>query len=90
MAQDSFGVRDLRDHLNRVVERVEGGETITVTKRGRPVARIVPAAASPPLARLLAQGRATWSGARPPRLPEPLPLRGDGPSLADFVSDGRR
>lgn len=90
MPDQSIGVRELRDRLNSVVARVEAGETVIVTKRGRPVARIVPAAASPALARLLEQGRAAWSGARPPELPEPIRLRGQGPTLADLVSEGRR
>jgi prevent-host-death family protein len=35
-------VRDLRNRTSDVVERVEAGETITLTVRGRPVADIVP------------------------------------------------
>lgn len=38
----SIGVRELRQHASRWLERVKAGESITVTDRGRPVARLVP------------------------------------------------
>jgi prevent-host-death family protein len=39
---DRIGVRELRQHASRYLARVAGGETIEVTDRGRPVARLVP------------------------------------------------
>ncbi len=39
---DRIGVRELRQHASRYVERVAAGETIEVTDRGRLVARLVP------------------------------------------------
>jgi prevent-host-death family protein len=36
------GVRELRQNLSRYLERVKDGETLTVTERGREVARLVP------------------------------------------------
>jgi prevent-host-death family protein len=35
------GVRELRDHLSRYLERVKAGEELTVTEHGRPIARLV-------------------------------------------------
>lgn len=35
------GVRELRDHLSRYLERVKVGEELTVTEHGRPIARLV-------------------------------------------------
>lgn len=35
-------VRDLRNHGGEVLERVERGETVVVTKDGRPVAELRP------------------------------------------------
>jgi prevent-host-death family protein len=35
-------IRDLRNHGGEVVARVEQGETITVTRNGRPVAELRP------------------------------------------------
>ena len=35
-------MRELRQHASRYLARVRAGETIEVTDRGRPVARLVP------------------------------------------------
>lgn len=39
---DRIGVRELRQHASRYLERVSRGETLEITDRGRPVARLVP------------------------------------------------
>jgi prevent-host-death family protein len=39
---DRAGIRELRQHLSRYVERVKAGASIEVTERGRAVARLVP------------------------------------------------
>jgi prevent-host-death family protein len=39
---ERIGVRELRQHASRYLARVEGGETLEVTDRGRPVAMLVP------------------------------------------------
>ena len=39
---ERIGVRELRQHASRYLARVRAGETIEVTDRGRPVARLVP------------------------------------------------
>jgi len=36
----TVGVRDLKNHLSGYLERVKAGEEITVTERGRPIARL--------------------------------------------------
>jgi prevent-host-death family protein len=43
------GVTEARAHLFALLERVSGGDRITVTKRGRPVAQIVPVELAPPV-----------------------------------------
>jgi prevent-host-death family protein len=40
-------VRDLRNHGGEVLDRVEAGERVTVTRNGRPVAELVPLARRP-------------------------------------------
>ena len=37
-----IGVRELRQHASVYLARVAGGETLEVTDRGRPIARLVP------------------------------------------------
>jgi prevent-host-death family protein len=39
---DRIGVRELRQHASRYLDRVRRGEAIEVTERGTPVARLVP------------------------------------------------
>ncbi len=36
------GVYEAKTHLPRLLDEVERGETITITRHGRPVARVVP------------------------------------------------
>ena len=43
----SVGSYEAKTHLPWLLSRVAKGETITITKRGRPVARLVPAEESP-------------------------------------------
>jgi prevent-host-death family protein len=38
----TVSIRDLRNHGGDVVDRVERGETVTVTRAGRPVAELRP------------------------------------------------
>lgn len=39
---ESFGVYEAKTHLARLVERVRQGESLTITRHGLPVARLVP------------------------------------------------
>ncbi len=38
----TVGVRELRQNLSKYLRRVKAGESLTVTERGREVARVVP------------------------------------------------
>lgn len=42
MADARVSVRDLRNHGGDLLDRVEVGEALTVTRSGKPVARLVP------------------------------------------------
>jgi len=42
MADERVGIRELKQNASAVVQRVKAGETIVVTERGVPVARMVP------------------------------------------------
>jgi len=53
---DRIGVRELRRHASRYLERVARGEMLEVTDRGRPVARLVPITADV-WADMIASGR---------------------------------
>lgn len=86
----TVGIRELKDRASSIIDRVEGGEAITVTKHGRPVAKIVSASTPPHLSDLIADG-AVRAPEGPRYLPaKPAKLRGTGKSAADYVSEGRR
>lgn len=63
-AVEAWGVEQCRQ-VSSYFDRVETGEIFTVTKRGKPVAQVIPASPSPGMASLLAEGRLRWSGASP-------------------------
>jgi prevent-host-death family protein len=83
------GIRELKNELSAYIQRVQAGEIITVTKRGKPVVRVMPADISPGLAKLIAEGRVRWSGGKP-KLPRPVRLEGAGKTMAEYVAEGRR
>jgi len=84
-----IGVREFKNGASHFIDRVQAGEVLTVTRHGKPVARVVPAGMPTGLAQLVAEGRVRWSG-RQPSLPAPIELRGDGPLASDYVIEGRR
>jgi len=38
---DTVSLADAKAHLSALIDRVESGETVEITRRGKPVARIV-------------------------------------------------
>ncbi len=55
----SIGIRELRQQASKHLRDVQGGETIEVTDRGRPVALLVPIPRTGVVERLIASGRMT-------------------------------
>jgi prevent-host-death family protein len=53
---DSYNVAEAKSHLSEILERVSQGEEILLTRRGKPVARVLPAAPAA-LPSLLGAGR---------------------------------
>lgn len=39
---ESVGAYEAKTHLPRLLRRVMGGESVTITRHGRPIARLVP------------------------------------------------
>jgi prevent-host-death family protein len=71
----TVGIRELRQRASELLRRVEAGETIQVTDRGRPVALLGPLPESEPLERLRASGEVVPAVAALDDLPEPLRLK---------------
>jgi prevent-host-death family protein len=49
-----------KTQLSRLVDQVTAGEEVVITRHGRPVARLVPAAAAKPRVPGLLEGRGYW------------------------------
>ena len=92
---DSVGIRELKAHLSRYLRRVRAGASLRVTERGRTIATISPAqAAEEPTEvqwahRMVAEGRADWSGGKPGGPSRPVTLT-SGPTLSAAVLEDRR
>ena len=43
VAMEFVGAYEAKTHLPQLLDRVEGGETITITRHGKPVAKLIPA-----------------------------------------------
>ena len=82
----SVGVRELRQRASELLRRVEQGETIEVTDRGRPVAILAPPPEGSPLDRLRVLGDIDPADGDLDDLPEPLVL----PSGAERPSEALR
>lgn len=80
-----IGVRELRQNASRYLRRVEAGETIEVTDRGRPVARLVPVGKGSTWDRLVAEGRVSEAKASMDDLPPPLPAVKGQPTLSEIL-----
>ena len=82
------GIRELRADLSRWIKRVQAGENVLVTDRGKPVARIVPANGRSRLDELIAAGvvKPAPSNMRRP-LPPPIKAKG---SVSELVMEDRR
>ena len=70
----SSGIRELRQRASELLRRVEAGETIEITDRGRPVAVLAPLPNQRPIERLRLSGDLEPAGSDLTDLPEPLPL----------------
>ena len=86
----SVGVRELRQRASELLRRVEHGETIEVTDRGRPVALLSPPPEGSPLDRLRALGEIDEATDDLEDLPEPLVLAPGIESPSDALRRLRR
>lgn len=89
-------ITEVKNGLSALIDRVRAGETIVVTDRGTPVARIEPVSSQPDpdgrLARLERAGIIRRGMAPPPvdLIREPPPKLAGGASIVDAVLDERR
>jgi antitoxin (DNA-binding transcriptional repressor) of toxin-antitoxin stability system len=80
----------LRQRASELLRRVERGETIEITDRGRPVALLGPLPDGSPLERMRAAGEVEPAGAELDELPEPLVLAPGTESPSEALARLRR
>jgi prevent-host-death family protein len=86
---ERIGVRELRQHASRYLDRVKAGETVEVTERGRLVALLVPPQpARAARERLIADGRLI-AAAEVLRLPRRVVARGSTEAVLDDLRADR-
>jgi len=73
----SVGIRELRQRASELLRRVEAGEIIEITDRGRPVAQLAPLLNGSPFERLRAAGEIETASKELDDLPPPLAPRSD-------------
>lgn len=73
----SVGVRELRQRASELLRRVERGEVIEITDRGRPVAQLSPLPVGSPLEQLRASSDIEPASENVDEFPEPISLPED-------------
>lgn len=83
------GVRALRDQLRTWLDAVAAGDEVTITERGKPIARLVGVSSPALLERLIADGVITPArrARRPDRTHRRARAKGD---IAGLVAEQRR
>lgn len=95
----TVGIRELKQNASAVVARVAAGETLIVTDRRRPVARLVPLERSSRLRELIDAGQIRLPVDTPAefvqgqtvngRYSAPISLDGAGPTLSEVLLAAR-
>ncbi|MFD4181660.1 type II toxin-antitoxin system Phd/YefM family antitoxin, partial [Rhodococcus sp. NPDC058514] len=83
-------IRELRQHASRYVARVRAGESVEVSDRGKPVARLVPlAAGQDERAALIARGEIAPAPTSRRAIDASLLAEGDLTGVLDEMRDDR-
>lgn len=86
---ETIGVRELQQRASAALRRVERGETIGVTDRGRLVAILTSPSTATGTGALLASGRVQASRRPATDLPEPVPTEKRTSDVLDELRDDR-
>jgi prevent-host-death family protein len=83
--ESSVGAYEVKTHLAELLDRVERGETITITRHGKPIAKLVPASGgvARPDARKAVEEMKRFRD-------EHGPILGPGRTIRDLIEEGRR
>lgn len=83
-----IGVRELRQHASRWLQRVTNGESFEITDHGRPVALLSPLPEDESVIDKLLRTGQLRAPRNPGPLPEPVQLSG-GPSVSEVLAEMR-
>jgi len=89
---ENAGIRDVKKSLSLYIRRVKKGETITITERGVPVARLSPVCSNVPeeVLRMVDEGLALWQGHKPGQIEPVSKNEHKAKSMSEMVSEDRR
>ncbi|MBL8930699.1 MAG: type II toxin-antitoxin system prevent-host-death family antitoxin [Kineosporiaceae bacterium] len=76
---ETVGAYEAKTHLARLLQRVEAGESVAITRHGREIARLVPVQHRADAATAVAELRIARTGIR----------RGEA-SIRELINEGRR
>lgn len=85
------GIREVKNHFSKYLRRVKQGETLLITERNIPVAKLIRIKDDDKstVLPLLEQGIASWRGGKPQGVASPPTIRGLV-SVAALVVEDRR
>jgi prevent-host-death family protein len=87
---ERVGVRELRQNLSVYLRRVKRGESLEVTERGNPVARLVPPSTGDEwLDRMVAEGKIRPGKGSIADLPPPIKLPPGAKPLSEILQEMR-
>lgn len=87
---EAIGIRELRQHASRYLARVEAGEELGVTNKGRLVARLIPVQAAERSREALIESGVLIPARRPQNLDVTAePARGRKRTLSDVLNEMR-
>ena len=75
----TVGAYEAKTHLPALLAQVERGETVTITRHGRPIARLVPIDVHPPVEELILELDRLRRG-----------VTTGGMSIREMIEEGRR
>ncbi|MEI2649643.1 MAG: type II toxin-antitoxin system prevent-host-death family antitoxin [Dermatophilaceae bacterium] len=79
MTVTSVGAYEAKTHLPALLAKVERGETVTITRHGKPIARLVPIDVVRPVEDVIREMRELRKG-----------ITTGGMSIRDMIDEGRR
>lgn len=82
-----IGVFDAKARLSELIDRALSGETIVVTRHGKPVVRLVPESGAQTAGPVLSEGERWLRRVRAHREGHPL---GPGLTIRQLIDEGRR